>query len=464
MLTYQTQQLRQRLEQIKPFYLKINSPAFLNCVRLTATTVQYSNLDVTINAPIPGSGDTDFMVLFPALYEFVRNSNRDEIRVYERNGIIKVYDGRDEIIQDEFFDPEDFPVIPVNDFNIAGFVTADQIQHDFSCYYASDQDDIRFNLHGVCIDAPKRKIIATDGHRLSVRTMQFTLHTKDQHIIPRFIVKGILQLTGTSAVVQFATSESNKEWIAITVGDIALYVKGYDKYPDYEAVLPREGLLKLSFTQPKAALKQFREIKKRTPKKKTVALKGYADGAVRIANGSYRGVLDGCKAVKECFFLVNIEYLVECLRQYEKTQIPVYVWNNNDKAGPWVFNLDGSSDIDLIMPLRGSDEEAWFAATPANETPQTVDTPENETQQETDKPANKPPQKVATPDIPFPKIKQPTTGEKLAGLEWGKKLARALRKRGIRSVAPWGDRLLKVSDKKRELFYLAAAYYVVKSR
>jgi len=451
MLIFETSELAARLAKIKPFFIKKKTLPILDCVRITPKRITYSDLDVFVSVPIQGGGVGDFMVSFPALYEFARSSNESEIRISERTGKITITDLRSEIVQEEYFSPEDFPNVPVNDFNLAGSARTEQIQHAFSCYYAADEDDHRFNLRGVCIDAPTKRIVATNGHRLSFRQMQFTLDIKDQTVVPRYVVKGMLELIkGTSAVMQFSPSQSNKEWLAIGVWDISIYVRVLNQYPDYKSVIPQQGTLKLSVTQPKLALKQLRDIKKRTPKIKPIALKGDANGAVRIGNGHYRGVLEGCKAVKECFLLVNIDYLIDCLKQYEKAEAPLYVWNKDDKATAWFFCAEGSLDLDLIMPLRGNDEELWFAA---SETPQQVDTP-----------VNNPPQKVAKQEARLPKIKQAATGEKLAGLEWGKKLARALRKRGIRSVAPWGDRLLKISDKKRELFYLAAAYYVVKSR
>jgi DNA polymerase III sliding clamp (beta) subunit (PCNA family) len=481
MIIFATHELQARLEKIRPFFAKNKGFPILNCVRVTPKLLSYASLGGFVFVPMQGGGLGDFMISFPALYEFVRNSNADEIRVSERKGNITVSDGRGEIVQDEFFSPEDFPKPPVNDFNLAGSATIEQIHHAFSCYYAAHDTDIRFSLHGVCIDAPTNRVVATDGHRLSFRTMDFSLAIKNQIVIPKAVVRGILHITkGTSGVVQFAPSESNPEWVALELWDISIYARVRNQYPDYKSVIPQHGSLKLMITNPKTVIKQLQDIKKRTPKTKTLALKGDTDGTVRVANGSYKGALDGCNAVKECFFLVNIEYLIECLRQYEKNPAPVNVWNKNDKTNAWFFCAEGSLDLDLIMPLRGNDEELWFAAdetpqvvdAPATETPQTVDTPANETPQETDKlpsappqrvapSANKPTKKVATPK---PKIEQPARTEKVAGLEWGKKLARALRKRGIRSVAPWGDRLLKVSDRKRETFYLAAAYYLVKSR
>ena len=459
MIIFETSELQARLGKVKPFFAKTKAFPILNCVRVTPKRISYANLDVFVFVPVQGGGVGDFMVPFPALYELVRSSNENEIRISEVNGRVTVSDGRNEIVLDEYFSPKNFPKLPVNDFNLAGSATTEQIHHAFSCYYAANDTHIRFSLHGVCIDAPTNRVVATDGHRLSLRSMGFTLDINDRVVIPKAVIKGVLQITkGTSAIIQFAPSQSNPEWIAIELWDISVYARVRNQYPDYQSFIPQQGLLKLLITKTKTVLKQIQNIK---PKTKAIALKGSADGAVRIANGSYRGVLEGCTAVKECFFLVNVEYLIECLRQYEKNQAPVHVWNNNDKAGPWVFSLEGSSDMDLIMPIRVHDEESWFAV---DETPQIIDTPTTETSQETDKPAAEPPQNVATPDIPFPKIKQSVNGEKLAGLEWGKKLARVLRQRGIRSVAPWGDRLLRVSDRKRETFYLAAAYYVVKSR
>jgi DNA polymerase III sliding clamp (beta) subunit (PCNA family) len=70
--------------------------------------------------------------------------------------------------------------------------------------------------------------------------------------------------------------------------------------------------------------------------------------------------MQGCKAYQECFFLVNINYLIDCLKQFEKAEGPVYVRNNKDKTGSWMFSLQNSSDFDLVMPMRGDKEELWF--------------------------------------------------------------------------------------------------------
>jgi len=364
MITYQLQQLRERLDQIKPFYVKTKSMPVLNCIRVSPRIIEYSNLDVTFSAPMNGSGEGIFMVPFQTLYEYVKSSEMPEIIFDETNGQVMFGDSSTRFVMQDYYSPDDFPTIPVNDFNVAGAATPQQVQHAFSCSYAADKDDIRFNLNGVCVDAPNKTVVATNGHRLALRKMEFTLNSKDKHIIPRFVASGLLEIIkGKSEVVQFSPSEIDRRWIAIRTGDVSLYIKGYDQYPNYEAVLPREGALKLSFFDVKSAVKQLREIKKVSPKLRVFALKGSDSETVYAATASYRGVMQGCKAYQECFFLVNINYLLDCLKQYEKAGTLVYVRNNKDKASPWVFSSQNSSDIDLIMPLRGDKEELWFKDT-----------------------------------------------------------------------------------------------------
>jgi DNA polymerase III sliding clamp (beta) subunit (PCNA family) len=362
MIVCNTQELKHRLNQIKHFYVRNKRFPILNCVRIDAKEITYSNFDMTVRIPLSSEGGGVFIIPFSQLYEFARGAKSSKINIdadIARRAIID--DGTNGFMINDVFSPDDFPVVPVYDFNVSGAAEADRLRRAFSCYYAADTFDIRFNLDGVCIDAANRAIVATDSHRLSLRSMNFTLQTDSLYVIPRFVANGLLKLlSNTTDAVQFSCSESRSDWLQIRYGDVDLYVTCRDRYPEYQRVIPRDGALKLTFTNPRQAVNQLEDIKKRSHKLRTLAIKGYNTGMVRVATPNYKGILEGCVAHVDCIFTVNIKYLIECLKQFLGSRTPVTVWNTKDKTSPWLFKTESSNDIDMIMPMRCDDAEAWF--------------------------------------------------------------------------------------------------------
>jgi len=362
MIVCNTQELKYRLNQIKHFFVRNKQFPILNCVRINVKEITYSNFDVTVRIPLSGEGDGVFMIPFPQLYEFVKDAQSSEITIEgDKAGRVTVDNGADKLAPNDIFSPDDSLAVPVYDFNVAGAADAGQLRRVFSCYYAADTYDIRFNLDGVCIDVANRVIVATDSHRLSLRGMNFTLQTDNLYVIPRFVANGLLKLVNKSIdAVQFSCSESHSTWLQIRYRDVDLYVTCRDKYPEYQRVIPKDGALKLTFTNPLHAVAQLNDIKKRSHKLRTLAIRGYNTGMVRVATPNYKGILEGCTAHADCIFTVNIKYLIECLKQFLGSRTPVTVWNTKDKTSPWLFKTEGSNDIDMIMPMRCDEAEAWF--------------------------------------------------------------------------------------------------------
>jgi len=355
MLTHKTHELLQRLEQIKPFFTKIRSISISDYVRVAATNISYYNLDAICIAPLNGNGQGIFMIPFALLREYLQKTTHDEIIFDEMAGHPTFGSIHTKFILEKHFSPDNFPIVPIYDFNVSGSATPDQLRHAFSCYYATDKDDSRNNLRGVYLDPENKCAVASNGHRLSLRTLEFPLHTTNKYVIPRSVAKTLA--TSIHNTVAFSTSDSSNEWLMLSTDGMTIYVKCEDSYPDYQRVIPKEGSLKLYFEEPRLTLKRLRDIKKTFPKLQAIALRGYR-GELQVANESYKTTWQyDCEAYEDCLLLININYLMDCFKQYTQ---PINVYNLDEKTGPWVFKIDDSRDLDIIMPIKYTDEESWF--------------------------------------------------------------------------------------------------------
>jgi len=112
--------------------------------------------------------------------------------------------------------------------------------------FAMAQQDVRYYLNGMLweVEGNKLRCVATDGHRLAmcVRELDIDVPEKTQAILPR---KGVVEL---SRLLDDGESPINltlgTHHIRVETEDYAFTSKLVDgKFPDYERVLPKGGIV-----------------------------------------------------------------------------------------------------------------------------------------------------------------------------------------------------------------------------
>lgn len=137
---------------------------------------------------------------------------------------------------------DDFPKLAQSDEEVSDISLPQSIlRHLFNqVQYAMAQQDIRYYLNGllVVLEPGVIKVIATDGHRLSLASMQVpSIQHTNEAILPR---KTVIELIKLLADVDEEVNISfGKNLVTFSFGNINLMSKVIEgKFPDYNKVVP----------------------------------------------------------------------------------------------------------------------------------------------------------------------------------------------------------------------------------
>lgn len=137
---------------------------------------------------------------------------------------------------------EDFPKLSLSDEEVTEIVLPQStLRRLFNqVQYAMAQQDIRYYLNGLLmvLEPGMIKVIATDGHRLSLAGMEETsIGTMAEAILPRKTVVELIKLL--SDVEDEVKISLGKNLVTFTFGGINLVSKVIEgKFPDYNKVVP----------------------------------------------------------------------------------------------------------------------------------------------------------------------------------------------------------------------------------
>jgi DNA polymerase-3 subunit beta len=137
---------------------------------------------------------------------------------------------------------EDFPKLALSDELVSEIsISQTMLKQLFNqVQYAMAQQDIRYYLNGLLLvlEPGFVKVIATDGHRLSLASMSMeTINQSAEAILPRKTITELIKLLGdTEEEVKVSLG---KNLVTFTFGNINLVSKVIEgKFPDYNKVIP----------------------------------------------------------------------------------------------------------------------------------------------------------------------------------------------------------------------------------
>ncbi len=188
------------------------------------------------------------------LYDVVRELSEEEILISKNeNNWVSLQCGK------AFFNivglsSDDFPVLPSKKGKTLQVVASEKVKDMIEkTIFSVSTDETRYQLNGVCfekVDDLHVRMIATDGHRLSMVDKDLKLEEKQLEkniIIPK---KGLVELKK----ILENNSDSNDTFelgfdgnnVIVHKGDITLYVRLIEgEYPDYEQVIPKKSKKKI---------------------------------------------------------------------------------------------------------------------------------------------------------------------------------------------------------------------------
>ena len=139
---------------------------------------------------------------------------------------------------------KDFPKLPDTESETSFTIASETLQNCIAkTIFATGNDELRLNLTGVFVELEEDKItfVATDANRLvKVERNDVKPGVKHNFILPKKALKLLKSsLVGASLPVQIDYNRSNAFF---SFGDTKLVCRFIDeKYPDYNAVIPKEN-------------------------------------------------------------------------------------------------------------------------------------------------------------------------------------------------------------------------------
>lgn len=212
-----------------------------NLLRLSATDLE---MEMTVTVPgVSGERDGRATVSARKLMDICRASSEGAlVRAQIDGDRIAISSGRAKFFL-ATLPASDFPVMPL--VRLDGKVSTSQTSLRAlvaGTYFAMAQQDVRYYLNGTLLEfgTDSIRLVATDGHRLSVGEIQrsetgsFTRSV----IVPRKTVIELQKLLDSSA--DEAKLELGSDQLSVRLGEVLLRSKLIEgSFPDYEKVIPK---------------------------------------------------------------------------------------------------------------------------------------------------------------------------------------------------------------------------------
>ena len=218
--------------------------------------------------------------------------------------------------------------------------------------FAISSEETRYYLNGIYMHAvgPDLRTIATDGHRLGMRSMPLpALAGKAQGILPRALVNvllGLLPKRRDTFMLEF-----HAEHIVIRADDVQIVSKLIDgPFPDYERIMPTDNdkHMEARRSELTSAIKRVASVSK----ERSRAIKFTLNGSISLTCSNPEGgvaneEVDGWHNCQHFEIGFNSSYLLDMLGHCEGDDV-AFTFSN--AASPMVMR-DGASRF-ILMPMR----------------------------------------------------------------------------------------------------------------
>ncbi|PWB51057.1 MAG: DNA polymerase III subunit beta [Nitrosomonadales bacterium] len=204
-----------------------------------------TDLEIQITATLSNNsdkGDAAITVSAKKLQDIVRALPENaEISFDSKDSRLQLKAGKSQFSL-QTLPADDFPKLALSDELISEISLSQSLLKQLfnQVQYAMAQQDIRYYLNGLLmvLEPGVIKVVATDGHRLSLASMGAeTVNQAAEAILPRKTVTELIKLLGdTEEEVKISLG---KNLVTFTFGNIILISKVIEgKFPDYNKVIP----------------------------------------------------------------------------------------------------------------------------------------------------------------------------------------------------------------------------------
>lgn len=215
-----------------------------NKINIVATDLEIGVMEITVADKVEKG---DICVPARKLYDIVRELSEEQVEVQRgENFWVSIKAGKS-VFNLPGVDPKEFPTFPSTEgpayFTIAASMLLDMIE---KTVFAASSEESRFNLNGVYMEKVHKdkkdyfRMVATDGHRLSLIDKELKLTLEKGIIISR---RGLTELRRVLAdgETEVAISLKDNNCIFKTEQTIVVVRLLEGEYPDYKQVIPKEN-------------------------------------------------------------------------------------------------------------------------------------------------------------------------------------------------------------------------------
>lgn len=225
--------------------LPILSNALLNINKEKGLSLVATDLEIQITTSLLPQGieaDASITVSAKKLQDIVRALPDDALIALDgKENLLQLRAGKSKFNL-QTLPAEDYPKLSISDEQICEFTLSQiELKRLFNqVQYAMAQQDIRYYLNGLLLvlEPGKLRVVATDGHRLSLAVLDTpTIQQNAEAILPRKTVTELIKLLGeTEEEIRIGLG---KNLVTFTFGNINLVSKVIEgKFPDYNKVVP----------------------------------------------------------------------------------------------------------------------------------------------------------------------------------------------------------------------------------
>jgi DNA polymerase-3 subunit beta len=296
------------------------------------------------------------------LYEIVRECPEGDIVMHSLdNNWIEISSGKSRF-RIVGLDPKEFPAMPgpAQDRQSQTIAVRSEVLREMivRTLFAVSTDETRLNLSGVLLEAPeegKLRIVATDGHRLSMITRAVEEGvTATGVIIPR---KGVVEVSKVIEAGEETVRIALQGGVAhASLGHVDLSMRLVEgEFPDYKQVVPQksERRMLIAVEPLLSALRRVSVVSS----ERTRGVKLQLDGARLEISSMNPDVGEATEELSVEYegnplsIGFNAKYLIDLLAVLpDTTQVEV---GFNDEVSPGVVRCEGDPDfLYVVMPMR----------------------------------------------------------------------------------------------------------------
>lgn len=327
--------------------------------KLTLTTTD-SEIQIQAQIQIKSPETSDFTLYAKNLIDIIKNIQLEENISFDISSekiIIKINKNKFKL---NTFNHSDFPLLQKIKKYQTITVNIEKLKDliDKTSFTIGNQD-IRAYLNGLYFEANETEltIVATDGHRLSIGSIEQLNNQIEPKtiILPKKAVNEITKLLSNQTTEKNIDINISDNYLQISLNDISINSQLINsKFPDYNKAIPTNIDNKITINKDDLINNLKSVLPLIDDRKRSVKLE-FKDNDINIYAQSEKGYAEAKLTVENnnnnLEVVFNINYLIAVLEKLTTTNINIAIPNNINQS--YLFTNNNNSNYQyIIMPMK----------------------------------------------------------------------------------------------------------------